>query len=250
MIKMLVRRFARSFGYEFAPVAQNHERFPDVPESDWKSVTTVEGYTMTSVARQVALIDTIHYVAENRIHGCFVECGVWRGGSAMLAALTLRAVGDESRRIFLYDTFKGMTGPSSIDTTRDGLAASDMMTKDTRPDGVRCIAPFAEVYQNLVSTGYPMNHISLIEGPIEETIPLHAPPEPIAVLRLDTDWYESTRHELEYLYPLVAPGGIIIIDDYGHWNGSRRAVNEYLALLPRRPFLHRIDDTGRLIIKH
>ena len=167
----------------------------------------------------------------------------------MLAASTLRAVNDESRYLYLYDTFEGMTAPSPIDTTRDGVSAADMMAKDASPSGIRCIADFDDVCSNLLATGYPRDRIRLIRGAVEHTIPLHSPKEPIALLRLDTDWYHSTRHELEHLYPLVTPGGIVIIDDYGHWQGARRAVDEYLAALPRRPFLHRIDDTGRLIIK-
>lgn len=83
---------------------------------------------------------------------------------------------------------------------------------------------------------------------MERTIPAGAPGE-IAILRLDTDWYESTRHELEHLYPRLSPGGILIIDDYGHWRGSRKATDEYIEKHAAALFLGRIDYTGRIAVK-
>jgi hypothetical protein len=83
---------------------------------------------------------------------------------------------------------------------------------------------------------------------VERTVPAAAPPA-LALLRLDTDWYESTRHELEHLYPRLSAGGVLIIDDYGHWKGSRRATDEFIAATPDFGLLSRIDGTGRLAIK-
>jgi hypothetical protein len=85
----------------------------------------------------------------------------------------------------------------------------------------------------------------LIAGKVEETLPEHAP-ESIALLRLDTDWYESTRHELEHLFPRVVAGGVLLLDDYGHWKGSRKAVDEYFAAQGITMLLNRVDYTGRL----
>ena len=111
-----------------------------------------------------------------------------------------------------------------------------------------CIADEDDVRRNLASTGYPMDRVQLVRGKVEQTLPEFAP-ERIALLRLDTDWYESTRHELQHLYPRVTAGGIVLIDDYGYWRGARRAVDEYLKTLQRRPLLTRVDSTGRLLIK-
>jgi hypothetical protein len=111
-----------------------------------------------------------------------------------------------------------------------------------------CIAPEAEVASNLRATGYPMDHVHLVRGRVEDTIPRDAP-DAISILRLDTDWYESTRHELLHLYQRVVKGGVVIIDDYGCWEGARRAVDEFLDLLNPRPFLQRIDFTGRCVVK-
>ena len=93
-----------------------------------------------------------------------------------------------------------------------------------------------------------MDHVHFVPGPVEQTLPDHAP-DPIAILRLDTDWYASTRHELEHLFPRVAPGGVLIVDDYGHWEGARRAVDEYFARSDDRILLQRIDYTGRIGVK-
>ena len=103
---------------------------------------------------------------------------------------------------------------------------------------------------NIRSTGYPEQRVHFIKGPVEQTIPVHPPVPAIALLRLDTDWYESTKHELEHLFPLLVRGGIMILDDYGHWQGARQAVDEYLERLPHSYYLHRIDYTGRLLVKH
>ncbi len=105
-----------------------------------------------------------------------------------------------------------------------------------------------EVKRNLQTIGYPEERISFIKGKVEDTIPKHAPIR-IALLRLDTDWYESVYHSLVQLYPLLSPGGILIIDDYGDWAGARKAVDQYFAEHNLHPLLHRIDSTGRICVK-
>lgn len=95
---------------------------------------------------------------------------------------------------------------------------------------------------------YPSEHIHFIKGKAEDTIPRHAPRQ-IALLRLDTDWYESTKHELEHLFHRLSPGGVIIIDDYGFWKGARKAVNEYFLDNNIAILLTRMDETGRMAIK-
>ena len=115
-------------------------------------------------------------------------------------------------------------------------------------EGVWCEAGLDDVKSNLLSTGYPENKIVFIPGNVEETLPGIAP-EKVALLRLDIDWYESTKHELEHLYSRVSPTGIIIIDDYAPWQGARKAVGEYLATLEDDIFLQRIDQTGRILVK-
>jgi O-methyltransferase len=204
--------------------------------------------TMTSIERMYALYQAVRHVHAAAIPGDVVECGVWRGGSSMLAALTLDSLGDRERRVWLYDTFEGMPPPADVDRSLTGQHARDLLKRtDAAGDNTRAVAGLDEVKANLAGTGYPSDHLHFVEGRVEDTIPAVAPEE-ISILRLDTDWYESTRHELRHLWPRLSPGGVLIIDDYGHWQGARRAVDEFLATV-EPVLLQRIDYTGRLALK-
>lgn len=216
---------------------------PDFTANDIEIIRAVEPYTMTSTERIYALLNAVRYVVNSGIAGDFVECGVWKGGSVMAMALTLLQLGvDRSRSLYLFDTFSGMTTPGERDVDYLGQQAGAIL------DSVRCEASQQEVEDAVFSTGYEREKIHFVKGPVEETIPAHAP-DSIALLRLDTDWYESTRHELVHLFPRLARGGVIIIDDYGHWRGARQAVDEYLAEHRIELLLNRIDYTGRIGVK-
>ena len=207
--------------------------------------------TMTSLERMYALYAATRYIVDNALPGDFVECGVWRGGSVMLMALTLLRRGDTSRDLWLYDTFGGMTAPTGDDVqAMSGRSAAEILGEHARTadDPFWGIAPRAAVEENLRRTGYPFERFHFVEGDVAATLPKIAPPA-IALLRLDTDWYASTRHELEQLYPRLARGGVLIVDDYGYWRGARKATDDYLATLRPRPLLHRIDYTGRMCVK-
>lgn len=207
--------------------------------------------TMTSVERMYALYSAVRHLISSGIAGDFVECGVWRGGSAMMMALTALSMGEADRTIWLYDTFSGMTAPDVYDVqAMSGTSASSILAANLRDEANPFwgIAPRAVVEVNLASTAWPKDRLRLIEGDVLETLPANMPDE-IAMLRLDTDWYQSTLHELETLYPRLRSGGVLIIDDYGYWTGAKRAVDEYFGRFAHRPFLSRIDYTGRLIIK-
>jgi hypothetical protein len=249
LIGSFVKRVARSFGYEVVRASPSPvQTFPaDASPDDRTILEAIAPFTMTSVERQLAVIHSARYVVRNRIHGCFVECGVWRGGSSMAAALTLIQEGDRSRDLFLFDTFEGMTAPTAADRSVDGASAAALLERSDRSEDIWCYADVSDVRANVLSTGYPESRLHFVKGPVERTVP--APLPSIALLRLDTDWYESTKHELLHLFPLLQPGGILIVDDYGHWQGARQAVDEYLAQLPSSCFLHRIDYTGRLLVK-
>jgi O-methyltransferase len=209
-------------------------------------IRQVRRHTMTSPARLEALIRATEHVVAARVPGAFVECGVWRGGSMMAVALTLRRLGATDRELVLFDTFTGMTEPGSedADSPYDGYSLHRMWRRRSQWSGV----PAAEVRAALESTGYPMDRVRLVEGPVEQTLPAAAP-ERVALLRLDTDWYASTRAEMEHLYPRLAAGGVLVLDDYGHYSGARRAVDEGLAAHGERLLLQRIDYTGRIAIR-
>lgn len=205
-------------------------------------------YTMTSLERMAALHDAVLYLEANKLGGAFVECGVWRGGSTMNMALTLLHAGNPSRDLYLFDTFAGMSEPSANDVDIHGSAARPKFEKmATAGRNEWCYASLREVTENLATTGYPSERLHFIKGKVEETIPAQAP-EKIALLRLDTDWFESTHHELQHLFPRLISGGVLIIDDYGHWQGARRATDEYFEQQEIKPLLFRIDYTGRMML--
>jgi O-methyltransferase len=229
---------------------QLRDAFPDVDAASLETLRAVRSHTMTSPERVFALIDAVRYVVRRKIPGAIVECGVWRGGSMMAVARTLASLGDASRELYLFDTFDGMPPPGEHDVDVRGTTARDALAKSSRADAssVWCIATIEDVQQALGTVDYPRARLHLVKGRVEQTVPTEAPGE-IALLRLDTDWYESTRHELEHLYPRLSKGGVLIIDDYGHWKGSRRATDEFIAATPEFGLLSRIDTTGRLAIK-
>jgi hypothetical protein len=202
---------------------------------------------MTSPERIFALYKAIQYIVANNIPGDVVECGVWKGGSMMAVADTLLSLNDESRHLYLFDTFEGMTEPSENDRNFQEIKASKFMQESSKQKeySVWCYAPIDGVKAAMNSIGYNQEKIHFVQGKVEDTIPERAP-STIALLRLDTDWYESTRHELIHLFPRISPGGVIIIDDYGYWQGARKAVDEYIKENKIPLLLNRIDFTGRI----
>jgi O-methyltransferase len=225
-----------------------------IDPGDRRLVEQVMPRTLTSVPRLQALIDGVRHCVDREIPGAFAECGVWLGGSVEAMLLTLLEAGVSDREVYLYDTFEGMTEPTEHDTSKFDPPALDSW-RDAKNEDARLYDELFDpakfnvdvVRETLVATGYPEDRLHFVRGPVEETIPSTVP-DSLALLRLDTDWYESTRHELEHLYPLVSPGGVLIIDDYGHWEGCRRAVDEYFTEHPA-PLLSRIDYTGRIAVK-
>jgi O-methyltransferase len=223
--------------------------YPDFEQDALEVIDRVRPYTMTSAERLYALIQALKYIVRAGIQGDIVECGVWKGGSMMAAALTLLALGDTSRELYLFDTFEGMSQPTEEDIDVYGRPASRLLASKRRvTEATRAFAPEDAVRSNLATVGYPSERLNFVKGQVEKTIPSHAPPQ-IALLRLDTDWYDSTRHELIHLLPRLSVGGVLIVDDYGHWRGAKHAVDEYLAEQRISLLLNRIDYTGRIAIK-
>jgi O-methyltransferase len=239
----------RALKRELEPLRQRSLMdFIDFDADTTDMIARVEAFTVTGPARIAALKSAVEYVIRNDIAGDIVECGVWKGGSMMVAALTLLKLGAQ-RRLYLFDTFAGMTAPTDVDRDIFGKSMVESFIKgQCFEDGEDFNVPLEEVRTNLRGTGYDENLITYVKGPVEETLPSNSP-ETIAILRLDTDWYESTRHELQHLFPRVSAGGVLIIDDYGHHEGARRAVDEFLAATKAPLLLNRIDYTGRIGVK-
>jgi O-methyltransferase len=223
--------------------------FPiDFNQEDIEICRRVAPYTMTTPTRIYALMRAVDYVVDRNLQGAFLECGVWRGGSMMAAALTLLRRGVTDRELYLFDTFSGMTPPTEADVKPSGDRAADLLATESGDSDVWAIATLDEVRKAFRAVAYPQERIHFVVGPVEKTLPENAPKE-IALLRLDTDWYESTKHELVHLYPRLTRGGVLILDDYGYWQGARRAVDEYFAERDESLLLNRIDHTGRTALK-
>ncbi len=249
-LKRLVKGAVRAAGYALVSTKVQSRVHADFDIFETQLLTEVQRFTMTNAERLVMLSRGVKHVVNAKVPGAIVECGVWRGGSMMVVAKTLQRIDARDRRLYLFDTFEGMPEPSDQDRTVFGDVAAEKFEARRRagagPDWTR--AGIEEVRRNMASTGYPQELVEYVAGKVEETLPARAP-DGIALLRLDTNWYESTRHELETLWPRVSQGGIVIFDDYGHWEGCRRAVDEYFARLESPPFLFRTDYSERYVIK-
>jgi hypothetical protein len=208
----------------------------------------VKSQTMIGALGVLANIDAVDYIFDNAISGCIVECGVWKGGSvaAMLLRLVERGVTD--RQVYLFDTFAGMTEPTAADKRGDMPAIGKFNESQKDNHNNWCYSPLEVVKANIAATDYPPELVTYIAGDVLKTLPDSKLP-PIALLRLDTDWYESTKAELDHLYPMVVHRGAVIIDDYGTWEGARQAVDEYFQLPRGKPLMYRVDQTRRLFIK-
>ncbi|GAB4092302.1 class I SAM-dependent methyltransferase [Flaviaesturariibacter terrae] len=245
----LINKVIEKLGYVRKDAAREPDKDIAADLQFMSHLQRCQPFTMTSPERLFTLSTAVRYVVKNRIQGDFVECGVWRGGSSMMMAIELLAAG-ELRDLYLYDTYEGMSEPGAEDVDLNQNSADKLLQRSqkTNESIIWAYATLEDVRQNLSRTGYPAANTHYVQGKVEDSIPATLP-RTIALLRLDTDWYESTRHELLHLYPLVAPGGVVIIDDYGHWQGARKAVDEYFAQHNLFPLLHRIDYTGRVFIK-
>ena len=242
IIKPMIRRW----GFD---LIQYYGEWPvDFGQEDIDIIRAVKPYTMTSKEMVFGLIQAVKYVVRANIPGSIVECGVWRGGSVIAIVSTLMQLGKPERDLYLFDTYEGMTLPTDVDIDFKGRPAAQEYPRVKRADASGWYyGSIEDVQDNVFRTGYDPNRLRFIKGRIEDTIPSSAPDE-IALLRLDTDWYESTRHELVHLYPRLSMGGVLIIDDYGTWRGSRKATDEYFQGQHGHILLNRIDD-GRIGVK-
>ncbi|MER7202174.1 methyltransferase [Streptomyces sp. CB01635] len=210
-------------------------------------IRAVKPYTMTSPERLNAFILATRHIVRHNIPGDIVECGVWRGGSMQACAKTLLSQGDTERGLYLFDTYEGMTPPTEEDLRRDGKSAEELLAAQGKDRPIWAVATLDDVKSGFQDVPYPADRLHFVQGRVEDTVPRQAP-EQISILRLDTDWYASTKHELDHLYDRLVPGGVLLIDDYGYWQGSRQAVDEFLEKTGERLLLLRMDE-GRIAVK-
>lgn len=251
-----VKRGLGRYGYELvriqsAPAPMAPREFPpDFDDATKETIRAVEGYTMTGPEKIFALCHAVRHVVAHDVPGAFVECGVWRGGSMMAVARTLLELDAGTRDLYLFDTYEGMPEPTEHDTDIDGVSVLDRWTAQKRnrltPREAR--ASLQEVREAMQQVGYNASRVHFVKGMVEDTIPGEAPDE-IALLRLDTDYYASTRHEMFELYTRLTRGGVLIIDDYGHFKGSEKAVREFIDAVAEPILLHRVDYSARVGVK-
>ena len=255
IVKRSIVNLLSVLGYTIQPkLSKYHDIAVELDDVEIELIKYVldSGYTMTSVSRLVNTVKSCRYVVENKIPGDFVECGVWRGGNLIIFQKLIEKY-NLKKKIYAFDTFEGMSNPEEIDKTFDGKSSIELLEKlnkrniDRDNNILIADCSLEKVKENFKKFSSQENLIC-IKGKVEETLEKKDNlPDKISILRLDTDWYSSTKKELETLFPLLEKNGILIIDDYGYWQGAKKAVDEYFK--DKKVVMFKIDFTGRLIIK-
>ena len=244
-----LQRAARKLGYNFEVQSFQKSAFPTYVEPEFIALLRkYRAKTMVPWGGLHMAFRAARYIAKSQLPGAVVECGVWRGGCSFIMAEAISQICGPAYDFYMYDTYAGMSEPAEMDASSSGSAIQFFKNARRKKNGAIdwCYASVDEVSSNALETGYPHERFKFVVGKVEDTIPKTVP-EKIALLRIDTDWYESTRHELEHLFPRLVSGGVLLCDDYGFWQGSQKAVDEYIADL-KETFLLTVDSgTGRAI---
>lgn len=248
IIKKKINKIIEKFGYE---IINKNQKIVEMTNYDKQLIDLASKYSMTPKIRMFTLLQSLRYLKNKNIVGDYVECGVWKGGNLIIFKKFLDDENNENInniKIYAYDTFSGMTQPDKNDfDLQNKKSASSFLKSNSKKSNLWGICNLSDVKKNLTEF-IDIKNINFVEGPVEKTLDSENNlPKKISLLRLDTDWYSSTKKELEKLYERVLPGGVIIIDDYGHWNGSRKAVDEFFS--KKFVWKHYVDYACRLIIK-
>ena len=253
--KTTLRKFFYAFGLS---IGRRTDKVCNVSieldESDARVIESVykRGFTMTEVSSLVNTLKSCKYAVENDIPGDFVECGVWRGGHGIVAKKVFERMNSE-KKVWMFDTFEGMTKPTEIDVDprNKNAALPEYIARSKTSHTEWCYSSLEEVQRNFISFDIDPDEITFIKGDVCETLSdCSNLPKSICVLRLDTDWYKSTKIELEVLYPLLCDKGVLIVDDYGAWEGARKAVDEYFEKSKYKPLFNVVNMSARSAIKH
>ena len=230
--------------------------FPEANKFEKNMLYKCSKYSMTGFERMFSLIKSIEYVNNNKVEGDFVECGVWKGGNLILFQNMIEKL-KIRKKIYAFDTFQGMTEPTKNDvmllgkreTARNIIDKLKKKKVNRKENIVLAECSVEDVKKNFLKNTKKNQNLICIKGPVEKTLKIKKNlPKKISILRLDTDWYASTRVELDILFPLLQKNGILIIDDYGAWSGSKKAVDSYFS--KKNLTMFKIDISGRLIIKN
>lgn len=204
---------------------------------------------MVSYRRLRNVYELAETTERDKIEGAFVECGVWRGGCAGIMAYVSKQFGS-NRKIHLFDSFEGLPDPTGEDG-REASSYMDNVRKGKLAPRYKCEAPLElveELFFDKLMLSPSVVHFH--KGWFDHTIPLQkAKIDKIAILRLDADWYESTKVCLAQLYDKVVQGGFVILDDYGYWEGCKKATDEFFIERNIHPTLKKIDKSGYYFVK-
>jgi hypothetical protein len=241
--RFLLRAGLRRLGLEVSRYRpRGREHLPAAVEEEFRDLyKTYHAYSMIRWSGLYTAWRAARHIADHKIEGAIVECGVWKGGCAAIMAEAFMTAND-SRDFYLYDTYEGMSEPTEHDRSMSTGHSAETLYEAYEGDW--SVGALEIVKKVMGKTGLPETHTHFVKGKVEDTLPETAP-EKIALLRLDTDWYESTKIELELLYPKLVKGGILIVDDYGAWSGSKKAVDEYFGD-KKSPFFAYDPSTGNI----
>lgn len=247
MLKNGIKFLLKKLGYKL--VLKDHDKIEEINIPQKLLIKTSQKYSMTNERRLWSLLQSMQYVIQNKIDGEFVECGVWKGGNIILFKKYLEEK-KIKKNIYAYDTYDGMPKPGIFDyklgyfKKEFGLNIYNVKKKNWNKIDLNTVK------SNILNECDDIDNIHFIKGLVQDTLTKNDNlPEKISILRLDTDFYESSKKELEILYPRLSKGGILILDDYGTWTGVKQAVDEFFEKKGEIPFLHFVDYGCRLLIK-
>ena len=249
----MLKKFLFLAGFSLTRITNNAHKPVELNKDENKIIDYVRANNLsmctTSNLQQTAI--ACKYIVMNEIPGDFVECGVFRGGNALIAAKIFDLY-KINKKVYLFDTFTGMTKPTEYDlrTSDKSSVLNKYLSLRQKEHTDWAYAPIEEVKENFRKCGLLKDNVIFCKGEVESTLDqVNNIPSAISFLRLDTDWYESTKKELEILYNKLVPGGILVIDDYGHYDGARKAADEYFKKHSPPPFLSFIDNSARIGVK-
>lgn len=255
IIYKITKSILKKFNFKIIKIEKQNLSYlyPEYSKKELKIITNAKLYTMTSYQNLNFLIRSFQHVINNNLEGDFVECGVWQGGNVILLKNLMTEYKIMRKQIYAYDTFEGMTKPTAIDKDIrfKQEKASDLMKKNLKSlntHNIHCYYPIDKVRKNILNNCKDIKNIKLIKGDVLKTLLVKDNiPNKISILRLDTDWYKSTKIELEILFPKLVKNGVLIIDDYGDFLGCKKAVDEYFK--NKKFNIFKIDSGARMLIK-
>ncbi len=258
MFTRVVNSLASKLGYEVSISQRGADQSGyDLADEANPHIQTVRSHTMLPQQRLVSLYQQAVFCEAAGLEGSFVECGTWKGGAVGLMALANLQHGSKRRHLHLFDSFEGIPEPDeAIDGERatqfarsvGGEAKGKLVALEQTYGAVGTLEANRELLEQII--GYDANYLHYHKGWFQDTLPKEADETgEIAILRLDGDWYSSTKVCLEHLYDRVVRGGFVILDDYGWYEGSKKAVDEFMAREGIKAFLNHIDNAGRYWIK-